>query len=201
MKRIVIVFLFALLISLVVLYLIKPEIVEKIWLWIVGLLGAIIAFLTQSAKWANEKFSGLVKKIPSNSSEGKSTGNEVFMQILRYSRLGNKIYGLIYIEGKFSGISNENAENLPGSYKLGIKGNNIIFSNPEFVSSIVTSGQAGFKEGDITLVSDKNGAGINDELAFNHLFEKLSTWLELERQPLLQILDLKESNDFDNSYH
>lgn len=187
MKRIVVILLLALVFSLVALYFLKPGFVEKIWLWIVGLLGAIIAFFQNVGKWVRERFPNLTGKESTTLISEDNSKEDVEMKIFRYSRSGNRIFGLVYIEQEFVGISNENATNRLGVYNLDIKDNTIIFSNESFSSSIIPAGRTNATSNGVLLSFDQNNQAISNDQTYNGIFEKLSHWLEQEKQPKLLI--------------
>lgn len=56
MKRIVVYLVVIIITVTVLLFLYNPELLEKVWLWIVGLLGSIVALLQQSWEWIKKKF-------------------------------------------------------------------------------------------------------------------------------------------------
>jgi len=184
MKRLAVVILLAAIFSLVALYFIDPESIEKIWLWLVGLIGAIIAFFQKTGDWIDEK----IKRF----SKGKTTevaGENIFMKIFRYTRCGNRVLGLVYIGGKFIGISSENALNPGGEYKLDIQNNKIIVSGTGFLVRMVTREQGSSAENNIILCADENSSGSGSGLVFNAVFELLSNWSEQEKQAWLKIYE------------
>ena len=190
MKRIVVVILLAVVFSMIALYFISPEIVEKIWLWVVGLLGTIVAFFQRTTQWTGDKIKSLTQKQVTNAVSGKDTLTPGFMQIYRYSRTGNRFQGLVFADGQFIGISNENPSSNCGVYQLNIKQNGIVLSNGVLSSSLVLAGNSNLSEKDIVFSADLNSASNNSVQAYNGIFEKLSHWLEAEKQPTLQVLDL-----------
>lgn len=189
MKRIVVVILLAVVFSLIALYFIKPEIVEKIWLWVVGLLGTIVAFFQRTAQWTGDKIKALTTKQSPLDADGKNGVTPGFMQIYRYSRTGNRFQGLVFVEGQFVGISTENPSSQLGIYQLSIRQNVIILSNGISSTSFVYSLNSDPSGMDIVFSSDQNTTSNNALQAFNAIFERLSHWLEAEKQPTLQIFD------------
>ncbi len=189
MKRFVVVILLAVVFSLVALYFISPEIVEKIWLWVVGLLGTIVAFFQRTTQWTGDKIKSLITKQSPIAEVGKSAVNLSFMQIYRYSRTGNHSQGLVFVEGQFVGISNENSSNPVGVYQLNIQQNGILLSNGISSSSFAISLNSNPSANDIVFSSDQNSMSNNSIQAFNAIFEQLSHWLEAEKQPTLQIFN------------
>lgn len=195
MKRVIVILLLAMIFSLIALYFLKPGFVEKIWLWIVGLLGAIIAFFQNSGKWARQQFPNLFGKESSAFIPEGDSKKDAIMEIVRYSRSGNRIFGLVYIDNEFVGISNENATNRSGIYDLDIKDHTIIFSNESFSSSIIPAGQTDASGKGVFIASDQNNPTISNDQIYNGIVEKLAHWLEMEKQPKLQInsqVDLKK---------
>ena len=187
MKRFIVVILFAVGFSLVTLYIISPEIVEKIWLWVVGFLGIIVAFFQRTSDWTGEKIKSLVKKPTSVDPAEKSKVEKGFMQIYRYSRNGNRIMGLVFVEGQFVGISSENPSNSIGVYSLNIQQNGIVMSNGVLSSLIVPSTKGNLSEKEVIFSSDKNSTSNNSNQVFNTIFERLSQGMEGEKQPTLQV--------------
>lgn len=189
MKRIVVILLLALIFSLVALYFLKPGFVEKIWLWIVGLLGAIIAFFQNAGRWTREQFPNLFGKESATFISDDNSKEDAEVKIFRYSRSGNRIFGLVYVDKEFVGISNEDATNRLGIYNLDIKDNTIIFSNGSFSSSIIPGGQIDARNNGVLLSFDQNNQSVGNDQTYNGIFEKLSQWLEQEKQPKLLIID------------
>jgi hypothetical protein len=189
MKRFIVVILLAVGFSLVTLYIISPEIVEKIWLWVVGFLGIIVAFFQRTSDWTGEKIKSLVKKPTFVDPTEKSKVEKGFMQIYRYSRNGNRILGLVFVEGQFVGISSENPSNSVGVYSLNIQQNGIVMSNGVLSSLLVPSTNGNLSEKDVVFSADRNSPSTNSIQIFNAIFEQLSQGLEGEKQPTLQIFN------------
>ena len=189
MKRIVVVILLAVVFSLIALYIISPEIVEKIWLWVVGLLGAIVALFQQTSQWTGEKIKGLTKKKIAADSVAKNAVDKGFMQIYRYSRTGNRILGLVFVEGQFIGISSENSSKGIGVYSLNIQQNRIAISDGVSTSSFALPANGNISEKDIVFSADQNTIPNNSIQSYNALFEQLSHMLEGEKQPTLQVFN------------
>jgi len=187
MKRFFIVLILAVIFALIALYVIKPEIVEKIWLWVVGLLGTIIAFFQRSFKWVGDQFDNLTHKKSNNTPTEKIAKCDYFMQIVRYSRTGNRILGMVFIDGKFFGISNENAQNGLGTYQLNIKNNTITLSNENSTLSLIPLVNNNSNEQDILFSADQNNQNTDTNQAYNSIIEQLSARLENEMKPSLQI--------------
>lgn len=187
MKRFFIVLILAVIFALIALYVIKPEIVEKIWLWVVGLLGTIIAFFQRSVKWVVDQFDNLTHKNSNKTSTEIIAKCDCFMQIVRYSRTGNRILGMVFIDGKFIGISNENAQNGLGIYQLNIKNNTITLSNESSTLSLIPLVNNNSNEQDILFSTDQNNQNTDTNQAYNSIIEQLSARLENETKPSLQI--------------
>ena len=184
MKRLAVVILLAAIFSLVALYFIYPESIEKIWLWLVGLIGTIIAFFQKTGDWIDEK----IKRFSKQKTTEVAVEN-IFMKIFRYTRSGNRVLGLVYIGGKFIGISSEDSRNPGGEYKLDIQNNKIIVSGTDFLVHLVTCGQGSSNENNIILCADENSSGSGSGLVFNAVFELLSNWSEQEKQAWLKIYE------------
>ena len=189
MKRIVVVILLAVVFSLIALYIISPEVVEKIWLWVVGLLGTIVAFFQRTTQWTSDKIKTLTTKQTPIAVVGNNTVTPGFMQIYRFSRTGNRILGLVFVEGQFIGISSENSSNNIGIYSLNIQQNRIVLSDGVSISSFVLSANGNISERDIVFSADQNTIPNNSIQLFNAIFEQLSHMLEGEKRPTLQVFN------------
>ncbi|NVO11438.1 MAG: hypothetical protein HXX16_15860 [Bacteroidales bacterium] len=187
MKRFFVVLILAAIFALIALYFIKPEIVEKIWLWVVGLLGTIIAFFQRTFKWVGDKIDNLTHKNTNNTQTGIIANCDYFMQIVRYSRTGNRILGMVFIDGKFIGISNENAQNSLGIYQLNIKNNTITLSNQSVTLSLIPLANNSSNEQDILFSADQNAQNTDTNQAYNSIIEQLSAVLEKDMKPSLQV--------------
>jgi hypothetical protein len=187
MKRFFIVIILAVVFALIALYVIKPEIVEKIWLWVVGLLGTIIAFFQRVFKWVGEQFDNLTKKKSNKTPTEKIAKCDYFMQIVRYSRTGNRILGMIFVDNKFTGISNENAQYGLGIYQLNIKNNTITLSNESSTLSLIPLVNNNSNNQDILFSADQNAQNKDTNQAYNSIIEQLSARLENETKPSLEI--------------
>ena len=184
MKRLAVVILLAAIFSLVALYFIYPESIEKIWLWLVGLIGTIIAFFQKTGDWLDQKFKRFAKVQTT-----EVAAENIFMKIFRYTRSGNRVLGLVYIGGQFIGISSENAGNPGGEYKLDIQNNKIIISGTEYLVQLEACGQSRSNENNIMLCADENSSSSGSGLVFNTVFELLSNWSEQEKQAWLKIYE------------
>ena len=68
MKRALLLIVVALLAIAVLLFIFNPQVLEDIWLWIVGLVGYIIGFIKQGGEWIGKQFSGKPEKAPARDS-------------------------------------------------------------------------------------------------------------------------------------
>ena len=131
MKRFFVLLLVALLTMAVLLFIFNPEILEKIWLWIVGLIGFIIASIRSLIEWAKKTFdkedsqvSQEAEKSPSSENGNKKVvssiskeitevedrlqnarSNDSFsgttLNLLRYSDDGKATLSLLFYNQKF----------------------------------------------------------------------------------------------------
>jgi hypothetical protein len=99
---------------LIVLFAVKPELIENIWLWLVGLSGLIVKAFQSLLDFFQEKFSS--SKEDSEKKESERTGQEkktvnqaaekkpfdgVSISLLRYSDDGDTTLGLLSINDQF----------------------------------------------------------------------------------------------------
>lgn len=185
MKRIVLILILAAIFSIIAFYFIYPESIQKLWLWIVGLIGVIIAFIQKIGNWIEHYF----KKNPENKETIKlitSFSPPVQLaKIVRYTISGNKTLGLIYAQGEFLGFSEEETILPPANYELTIRRNqlfafegklNVRISIPE--KSIAN---------DLLITGDKNQTPGSPELIYNALFELVANYIEKNQQAILCI--------------
>lgn len=96
---------------LIILFAVKPELIENIWLWLVGLSGFIVKAFQSLVDFFKEKFSGEKEK-PDNDNSGKENTNTeepvnsqpfngVSLSLLRYSDDEETTIGLLQINHEF----------------------------------------------------------------------------------------------------
>ncbi|MEA3443347.1 MAG: DUF5675 family protein [Bacteroidota bacterium] len=98
---------------LIVLFAVKPELIENIWMWIIGLAGAIVRAFQMLIDYFKKKFSDSSeddeKDETSESSMSEKSKNEtsveefngIDLSLLRFSDNGETTIGLLYINDKF----------------------------------------------------------------------------------------------------
>lgn len=97
MKRIFTLLFIAILAFLVVYFIKKPEVLENIWLWLVGLVGSIIA----AGKRLVDYFKGEDKEKEDQVAKEPDNFIGLTLRLMRYSDDGNTTLGLIYIADSF----------------------------------------------------------------------------------------------------
>lgn len=107
MNRLLLLLLVAGVTFLIILFAVNPDLADSIWLWIVGLIGAIIKFFQMAFGYIKDKFSGETDKQGKESENGKEddTAEKEFhglkMHLLRLSDDGITTIGLLFINHKF----------------------------------------------------------------------------------------------------
>lgn len=114
MNRFLLLVLIAGAIFLIILFAIKPELIDSIWLWLVGLSGVIVKAFQLLYNFFKEKFSGDEEKPdkpePGSDDPGNDNSTEpetkqpfhgVSLSLLRYSDDGETTIGLLYINQQF----------------------------------------------------------------------------------------------------
>ena len=99
---------------LIILFAVKPELIDNIWLWLVGLSGVIIKAFQSLVDFFKEKFSSDKEKPDKPESETNNQGNDnsvesesnppfygVSLSVLRYSDNGATTIGLLNINQQF----------------------------------------------------------------------------------------------------
>lgn len=121
MKRFFIVLVVALITVAVLLLIYNPGLLEKIWLWIIGLIGAIVAFLERSYKTISKK----IKQFSNKSAESKQHTSEIspvtYIHLLRLRESDETTFGLFYVNENFLAFSIEDRADMmeSGTYRLG----------------------------------------------------------------------------------
>lgn len=77
MKRIIVYLVVIFLTVTVLLFLYNPDLLEKAWLWIVGLIGSIVALIQQSWAWIKRKFKPVEDKTGEKPNNKKTEHNEL----------------------------------------------------------------------------------------------------------------------------
>ncbi len=107
MNRILLLILIAGLTFLIVLFAVKPELLESVWLWLIGLSGAIVKAFQLLIEFFKDKFSG-----DKETSEKKDSGDSnqpmaessvesfsgITLKLLRYNNDGTTMVGMLYID-------------------------------------------------------------------------------------------------------
>ena len=196
MKRLTTVLILAVLFSIIAIYIIYPESIEKLWLWFIRLIGVIITFIQKSGDWIEDQIKRISKK---ETPENENVGN-VFMQIFRYSRSGNRFFGLVYIGETFVGISNENTTITPAIYELDIRENQIVFFKDDVSAKLVKPLQQGTIANDFVIASDLNTSipKTANEMVYNSVFEMLADWIEQGKKAKLKIYDIESTTNHKN---
>lgn len=77
----------------------NPEVLEEIWLWLIGLLGVIIKSFKSLINYINKILPN--KKVEALSNSVHKTKGDVNLSLLRYADDGETTIGLLYIDNKF----------------------------------------------------------------------------------------------------
>lgn len=114
MNRFLLLVLVAAVTFLLILFAVKPELIDNIWLWLVGLSGFIVKAFQSLVDFFKEKFSGDKEKTESeendapgseNNQPAETENNQPFngitLSLLRYSDDEETTIGLLYINGQF----------------------------------------------------------------------------------------------------
>lgn len=115
MKRILILLLVAVFTIVILLLVYNPDPIEKIWLWIVGLIGSIVALLQQGWNWIKRQFETIQNKTTRTNTDRKThpalkdnpdkmvtSNNETPMiTLLRVSNDGDSTLGMLYYDEIF----------------------------------------------------------------------------------------------------
>lgn len=185
MKRIVLVLLLATLFSIIALYIIYPETIEKVWLWFVGLIGVVIAFIQKAGNWIESKLQSPTIKEDEIKVTTITEPREQLAKIIRYSITGNKTPGLLYAHGKFLGFSEEDQGLAPGNYELSIRENQLVTFRKNVSARISIPEKA--QANDIVIVGNQNRTPGSSELIYNALFEMVANKMEQDQSALLCI--------------
>ncbi len=99
---------------LIILFAVKPELIDNIWLWLIGLSGVIVKTFQSLVDFFKRKFSGDKEKPDNAEAETNNQGNNNFsetetdkdfngvsLSLLRYSDDGETSIGLLGINQKF----------------------------------------------------------------------------------------------------
>lgn len=185
MKRIATVLLLSAIFSLIALYIIYPETIEKVWLWFVGLIGVIIALFQKAGNWIESQLQSPVVKKEEIKVKRIIDRPSQLAKIIRYSNTENKKQGLLYAEGKFLGFTEENYSLASGNYELTIRRNQLVAFEKNV--SVLISVPAKAQQGDIVITGDQNRMQGSSELIYNALFEMVANKMEQDKQALLSI--------------
>ncbi|MEZ5195997.1 MAG: DUF5675 family protein [Bacteroidales bacterium] len=134
-NRILLLLLVAGLVFLLILFVSKPELLDTIWLWLVGLAGAIVKSFQSLIEYFKKKFGQ--KEEPANEASPNGSGqqnrgdaqkevvtkpfNGTTLNLLRYSDNGNTTVGLLNVNGQFYCYTLEDTyheEKIPGETRI-----------------------------------------------------------------------------------
>jgi Family of unknown function (DUF5675) len=119
MNRFLLLLLIAGIVFLVVFFAARPDMVENIWLWLVGLSGAIVKIFQSLIEYFKKKFVDGNDKNPTNDAlvietEKKPTGfNGSTLTLYRYTDDGDTTLGLLSVNGSFYCYTLEDAFHNP----------------------------------------------------------------------------------------
>lgn len=118
MKRILIIIIIALVTVAVMLLIFRPELLDNIWLWIVGLIGAIVGYsktlIEKIKKWTGTDSETEKPADDTESIEQEEVNGKVLLSLLRYSDDGNFTTGMLYLKDEFFCFTIEEPEGQPG---------------------------------------------------------------------------------------
>lgn len=157
MKRALILFLVAVITIVILLLIYNPDFIEKIWLWVVGLIGSIVALIQQGWNWIqqqrhaiqNKKAAKINDQQPVMSDAAlktdqdlKSSDKNLVINLLRLVNDGVSTLGILYFNNQFycytiEDYCDENDTNCrvpPGIYHLGFSDNSSL--NKEYEQTI-----------------------------------------------------------------
>ena len=121
MKRFLIILIVALTTVAVLLLIYNPGLLEDIWLWIVGLIGAIVAFVQEAYKGISAKVKQLFNK--TDKENGTTAGDSAQtddLYLLRLHESSGVTLGNLFYRGKFIAFGLEDASQQiqEGNYRL-----------------------------------------------------------------------------------
>jgi hypothetical protein len=90
-KRILILLVVAVITVGILLFINNPGLLDKVWLWIVGLIGSIVLVVQQGWKWLQQQYESARKKLQPKSKENVFTG------IIHFGGLGTDLKGDIIL--------------------------------------------------------------------------------------------------------
>lgn len=115
MKRFLIVIIIALVTVGIMLLIFRPELLDDVWLWIVGLIGAIVGYartlMEKIKKWTS---SGTETEKQDDSAEQGEVSGKVLLSLLRYSDEGSFTKGMLFLKDEFFCFTMEEPEGQPG---------------------------------------------------------------------------------------
>ncbi len=119
MKRFLIILSVALITVVILLFIYNPGLLDKIWLWVVGLAGALVALVQDAYKAVEKK----VNQLATKSGEEKPAERRhipAAVSLLRIKQNDGVVAGMIFLEDTFLAFSLEPSENLlpEGNYRL-----------------------------------------------------------------------------------
>lgn len=185
MKRMAAILLLAAIFSLIALYFIYPEVIEKLWLWFVGLIGVAIVYIQKTGNWIETKLKNPTIQEEKIKVKTITDRPAQLAKIIRYSNSENKIQGLLYAYDKFLGFTEEDQGLTPGNYQLTIRKNQLVAFEKNGSARFSTPEKA--QANDIVIIDDQNRTPGSSELIYNALFEMVADKMELDEEVLLFI--------------
>ena len=142
MKRFVVIIIIALITVAVMLLIFRPELLEDVWLWIVGLIGVIIGYsktlIDKIKKWTDNEPEAEQPDQKSQSSINEENKEKVILTLLRYSDDGSLTTGMLYLKDEFFCYTYEDSKDeqeisstgriLAGKYPIGFEMNETDFT-------------------------------------------------------------------------
>jgi Family of unknown function (DUF5675) len=119
MNRLLLLILVAGFVFLIVLFAAKPEMIDNIWMWLIGLSGGIVKIFQSLINFFKEKFTDDKKAEPDSERTNQQMENEVdtfkgtTLKLLRYVDDGDTTLGLLSINGQFYCYTLEDAFHKP----------------------------------------------------------------------------------------
>lgn len=157
MKRALILFLVAVITIVILLLIYNPFLIEKIWLWVVGLIGSIVALIQQGWKWIQQQTQAFKNTKTFNKNNQQPEKSDAVLKtdqdlvpsdkkpaitLLRLVNDGDSTLGILYLNKKFycytiedyCDENNTNCRVPPGIYHIGFYDNPLL--NKEYELAI-----------------------------------------------------------------
>jgi len=185
-KRILILLFVAIITIGIILFINNPGLLDKVWLWIVGLIGSIVAIVQHGWKWLQQQYESAKKKLQPKSKENVSTqpvpatkpgfiktNQEINRKItlLRMQNEEDSTLGILFYEDKFYCYTIEdfcsdelnNCRVPAGKYHLGISVNSGL--NTDYAAKIKNfNGHLQLMEAPTTLTGIIHFGGLGADL-------------------------------------